>query len=185
MSLPPAPPSASVTRGTVFEALFVRALKPTGRFAEELRAAGYDCAAPPRPEYPTRVWRACVEVARRHTFPQLPPTEGKRRIGELFMEGFLQTLTGKLLGATLPMIGPDTVLRKLKQAWTSSQPSLEVSTREVGERQWEVTLREEGILAEHCAGLLEHALKRTRVKPQVAVREQSAAHCVLAVSWRD
>lgn len=183
MSLPPAPPSASVTRGTVFEALFVRALKPSGRFAEELRAAGYDPAVPPRAEYPTQVWRRCAEVARRHTFPQLPAAEGERRLGNLFIEGFLQTLAGKMLGATLPLLGPDTLLQKLPRAWVSSQPNLTVTTARVGERHWTVTLREEGILAEHCAGLLEGILRRARVTPELTVVERSGSHCVLAVRW--
>jgi len=183
MSSPLANHSPSVTRGSVFEALFVRALQPGGRFAEELRAAGYDVGSPPRAEYPTQVWRACVEVARRHTFPRLPQAEGERRLGGLFLEGFLQTLAGKLLSATLPMLGTGMVLQKLQRAWSSSQPNLEVSTAQVAERHWRVTLREEGVLVEHCAGLLEGILRRTRVQPEVKVLERSATHCVLDVRW--
>lgn len=177
--------SESITRGVAFEGLFVRTLQPTGAFAEELRKAGYDPSAPPRPEYPTRVWQACIDVARQHTFPALPRAEGERQLGRRFIDGFFQTLTGKMLGATLPMLGPGMVLQKLKRAWSSSQPSLDCTSEELAPGSWRVTLRERGIMADFCAGLLEGLLKRTRVQAQVAVAERSPEHCALTVRWSE
>ncbi|MBF5045450.1 DUF2378 family protein [Aggregicoccus sp. 17bor-14] len=176
-------PAESVTRGTAFEGMFVRALQPTGRFAEQLRAAGYDPAQPARADYPTRVWQACLDVARQHTFPQLSRAAGEHRLGQLFIEGFFQTLAGKMLGATLPMLGPDTVMQKLKRAWASSQPNVEVTPVQLGERHWSVTLRERGILADFCGGLIAGILLRTRVQPEVTVTERAETHCVLSVRW--
>jgi uncharacterized protein (TIGR02265 family) len=178
------PPPESLTRGTAFEGLFVRALQPTGAFAEALRAAGYEVGSPPRAEYPTRVWQACVDLARRHTFPQLPRPEGERRLGERFMDGFFQTLSGKLLGATLPVLGPDTVMQRLPRLWASSQPNMGVATTRVAERHWTVTLRERGVMADFCVGVISAVLKRTRVEPELVVAEHDAEHCVLTVRWR-
>jgi uncharacterized protein (TIGR02265 family) len=179
------PPTTSITRGVAFEGMFVRTLQPTGAFAEALRAAGYDVSAPPRAEYPTPVWQACLEVARQHTFPTLPRAEGERRLGRRFIDGFFETLTGKMLGATLPMLGPGMVLQKLKRAWGSSQPSLELLSEELAPGSWRVTLRERGIMADFCAGLLEGLLERTRVQAQVAVLERSPEHCVLTARWSE
>jgi len=162
----------------------VRALQPTGAFAEELRTAGYDVLHP-RAEYPTRVWNACLEVARRHTFPTQPRAEGQRRLGHLFMEGYFRTLQGKLAGATLPMLGPASVVKKLRSAWSPSQPDIALESVELAPADWRVTLGQEGIVAEFCAGLIETILERTHVKPEAKVLESSATGCVIAVRLRE
>ena len=182
--LPLAPTKEPVTRSATFEGMFVRALQPTGAFAEELRAAGYDVLNP-RAEYPTRVWNACLEVARRHTFPALPRAEGQHRLGQLFMEGYFRTLQGKLAGATLPMLGPAMVVKKLRQAWSASQPDIQMESVELGPGEWRVTLGQEGIVAEFCAGFIESILQRTRVQPEAKVLEVSPTGCILSVRWRE
>lgn len=181
----PAPSSTeSTVGGAAFEGLFVRTLQPQGAFADQLRAAGYDVKAP-RDRYPRRVWQACVELARKHEYPTRPPEEGFRLLGQRFAEGFRQTLTGKLLGAALPMLGPEAVMQRLPKVWASSQPNLRVQPAQLGPGHWEVTFEDQGIMTDFCAGLLDGLLAVLRVpEPRVQVRVKEPARCVLVVRWR-
>jgi len=96
----------------MFEALFDRRLKPDGAFARALADAGYQPSTA-RPTYPTAVWVRCLEVAREHRFADLPRAEAYRRIGREFSEGFLETLSGKLLGVALGFMTPARYVRRL------------------------------------------------------------------------
>jgi uncharacterized protein (TIGR02265 family) len=179
-----APPAESIVRGAAFEGLLVRLLQPTGRFAEELSAAGYDPRAAPRAEYPRRVWLACVEIARRHTYPELPRDEGLRRLGRRFVEALRQTLMGKLLSATLPMLSPAAVMQRLPKAWANTQPQLRLLVRELAPRDWSVTFEDRDLLPHFCVGQLEAVVALTAVRdPRVTLVEQGPDRCVIRVSW--
>lgn len=176
------PVSESLTEVSVFEGLFVRALQPKGAFLEELKARGYDPAAPAL-RYPTAVWHACVDVARRHVFGALPEQEGFRKLGNLFMEGYYQTLIGKVVGAAIPLLGPERSLQRIPRTWKASQPALGVEVEKQGERHYHVTLREKGMLADFCAGLLESGANPAGARVSIDVVERGPDHCVLSARW--
>jgi uncharacterized protein (TIGR02265 family) len=183
--MPTAPADSSV-RGSAFEALLVRMLHPSGRFADELRAAGYDPSAPPRPEYPRAVWVACVQLASRHTFPSLSPEAAMRQLGQRFVESYRQTLTGKLVSATLPMMGPATVLLRMPRVWAGIQPGLRLQVTEVAPREWTFAFEERGLLTDFCTGILEGVLAMIRVRsPEVTQSERTPDRCVVRVRWRE
>jgi uncharacterized protein (TIGR02265 family) len=177
------PPPANATSGTTFEGLFQLALKPTGAFADELRALGFDPSKPVHVEYPTSTWQACLEAARKHTFASLPAAEGYRRLGHCFVEGYLSTLTGKLLSAAAPLFSVDTMLKGLAHSWARSQPAQRATTQRVAEREWRITLEGPGIVAHFCAGLMEALLARAKVVPAVSVAETTQKGCTLSVRW--
>jgi uncharacterized protein (TIGR02265 family) len=182
---PPSPPE-SIVRGAAFEALLVRMLQPAGRFAEALRAAGYDPGAPPRAEYPRQVWIACVELARRHVFPNLPPADGMQQLGRRFIECFRQTLMGKMLAATLPILGPATAMQRLPRMWASSQPQLRIHVQELAPCDWAVTFEEPGLLGHFYVGQLEALLVLLRAsRPEVTLGENTPQRCVLRVRWSE
>jgi uncharacterized protein (TIGR02265 family) len=178
------PPDAgtSITQGSAVEGLYVRALQPTGAFADELRALGVDVKRL-EPTYPTAVWQASIEVARRHVAGHLPQDAGYQLLGEKFIGGFFDTLVGKMISIGLPLLGPGKTLQRLARTWASAQPHLKVETLQESEQSWRITLRERGINADFCAGIFLGGLQRTGVKPDVQVVERSADHCVIQVRW--
>lgn len=103
---------ASLTNQSMFEALFDRRLKPTGVFADELKAAGYDPSRA-QAKYPTETWTRCLALARQHVWPQLSEADAFRHIGREFTEGFLETITGRLVGAALPFMTPASFIKRL------------------------------------------------------------------------
>ncbi|HLT31976.1 MAG TPA: DUF2378 family protein [Myxococcaceae bacterium] len=121
-------PSVSTVDSTLFEAMFVRTLTPTGAFAEELRQTGFDLAQM-QPKYPAPIWRRCVEVARRHTYPELPKEEGMRQLGRDFMKGYYGTLLGKVVSAAMPLIGLERTLNRLERMWKGSSSVVKVGTK--------------------------------------------------------
>lgn len=92
-----------IAKHSMFDGLFSVALTPTGAFRDELKACGFD-ADQPRTEYPLKVWHDCLDVAAKH----LHPTESRERawelIGKRFIEGYLETLVGKIIAVALPFL---------------------------------------------------------------------------------
>ena len=168
------------TEGSAFEAMFVHVLQPTGTFARELAEAGFD---PGRmvARYPSSVWYRCLDIGRRHTFPELPPAEGFRMLGRSFMEGYFTTLIGKVVSAALPLYGLQRTLDRLPRVWKGSQPTTEVTVAKEGPHAWRVTLNSPGVIPEFSAGVLEAAAKPVGEKLSVEVVERSPLHCVLRV----
>lgn len=175
-----APSSESVTEHSNFEAMFSRALQPDAAFKAELRAAGFDLDAP-KPRYPTPVWHACLEIARRRTFPDLPPEQGFHRLGLLYMQGLWQTILGKMFSAAMPLLGLDRSMARVPKMWKASQPNMDITTTKIADGDWRVTLREEGMLADFCAGLLEGGAAPVGVDVKATVLERSHNHCVIAI----
>lgn len=177
----PAPIDAhGTTEASAFEAMFVHVLQPTGTFARELAAAGFE---PGRMEarYPSSVWYRCLDIGRRHTFPDLPIPEGFRMLGRSFMEGYYRTLIGKVVSAALPLYGLQRTLDRLPRVWKGSQPTTEVTVEKDGARAWRVTLNSPGVIPEFSAGVLEAAAAPVGEKLSVDVVARSPLHCVLSV----
>jgi hypothetical protein len=78
-------------QGSMFEGLYVKVLKPTGAFRDDLAKAGFDVQAL-RPEYPMDVWVACLDVTAKHLHPTLERFAAWRLIGRDFITGFLDTI---------------------------------------------------------------------------------------------
>lgn len=168
-------------QGSMFEALFERRFKPSGAFLEELVRAGYD-PAHPEVEYPEQVLVDCVEIARRHVFPELSPREGEFRVGQELSDGFLgETLAGKVMAAAMPLVGPERIIRTLPRRFKSGTTGESPEVQQLGERQWRV-LMGRNVTPHMVAGAIQAALARTGVEAKVEV-EKANPSCVLLASW--
>ena len=173
----------STAQGSMFEALFTRALKPTGAFADELRVTGYD-PQHPQPQYPTQIWVACLAVARRHAFAQLDEAGAYRAMGKRFTESFLDTLAGKVVAVALPFLRPESFLKRLPRYLTMGRSDV----------TWEVRLEEKGHLVagmrdpfavppDFLGGIIETALALLRTKPTVQIAPRNAIESEFDVRW--
>jgi uncharacterized protein (TIGR02265 family) len=169
-------------QGSAVEGLFVRGLKPTGAFAEELRGVGLDLQRL-EPTYPLSIWYAALRVARRHVAGHLDEEAGWRLLGDRFIAGFFDTLVGKLLAVGVPLLGPDKTLQRIARSWSTAQPTMRAEPVKEAEGRWRVTLHQQGVLPDFCAGILQSALVRANVQPQVDVLERGPGRCVLQVRW--
>ncbi|HZA14545.1 MAG TPA: DUF2378 family protein [Myxococcaceae bacterium] len=156
------------TDNSAFEGLFQRALNPQGAFADELRAAGYDLRRP-SPKYPTRVWRACLEVALRHVHPGKPPHEGIRLLGHAFIQGFFHTIVGKLVSVALPLLGPDRIAAKFPKYWEATRPGVKIDVIVDNPHRHRLLFRDPHPMPDFVAGIIEAALQRAGRPVQVEV----------------
>ncbi|MFP2962158.1 DUF2378 family protein [Myxococcus sp. 1LA] len=167
-----------------FEGLFVHALKPTGPFAQSLRDIGYDMEAA-QEYYPLAVWRAALGVARRHVYGGQPPEVANRALGYRYVEGFAQTLVGRIFATAAPLLGTERCLTRLPTYLRAGREDMKMLLEPVQTAEWRIRVVDPDPLPDFVAGVVEGVLLRTRVKPQVEVLERQATGYALRVRWTD
>lgn len=172
----------STMQASVFEGLFVHTLKPSGAFLEDLRRAGFDPQVM-EPSYPTPVFKACLAVATRHTAPGAPEPEALRALGGRFLDGYFQTLTGRLLAPLLGILGTEALIKRLPRMLTVGTPSTRVEAVQEGPQAWRLLVSDPCPLPDFLAGIVTAALARTKVQPRVEVRDARADGYVLRLTW--
>lgn len=152
----------STSDNSIFEGLFQRALRPTGAFAEDLKAAGYDIK---RPEirYPRRVFQACLDVAHRHVFPSLSREEAHRKLGRLFVDGFFATIVGGVTRTIIRFLGLDRFMARLPKLATMTTTGMEVETKKVSPVEYQVVYRGRDLSPDFIAGSMEGSDPKTSV----------------------
>ena len=165
-----------------FEGLFVHALKPTGGFAQSLRDIGYDADAA-QESYPLAVWRAALGVARRYAFSGQPPEAANRALGHTYVEGFAQTLVGRIFATAAPLLGTERCLTRLPTYLKAGREDMKMLLEPVQAREWRIRVVDPDPLPDFVAGVVEGVLLRTSVTPHVEVVERQASGYALRVRW--
>ncbi|RKH35105.1 DUF2378 family protein [Corallococcus llansteffanensis] len=165
-----------------FEGLFQHALRPSGGFAQALRDVGYDPET--APEYlPLEVWRAALAVARRHACPGLAGEEANRVLGRHYVEGFAQTLVGRIFASAAPLLGVERCLSRLPTYLRAGREDMKLRLEAVRAREWRATVVDADPLPDFVAGVVEQVLRRTRVLPRVDVLECASHAYALRIRW--
>ncbi|MFP2932247.1 DUF2378 family protein [Pyxidicoccus sp. 3LG] len=167
-----------------FEGLFVHALKPSGAFTQSLRDIGYDSEAS-QEYYPLSVWRAALGVARRFVYSGHPPEAANRALGHRYVEGFAQTLVGRIFATAAPLLGTERCLTRLPTYLRAGREDMKMLLEPVQAREWRVRVVDPDPLPDFVAGVVEGVLHRTRVKPEVEVLERHPTGYSLRVRWED
>ncbi|WP_343073533.1 DUF2378 family protein [Pyxidicoccus fallax] len=165
-----------------FEGLFIHALQPTGGFAQSLRDIGYDVEAL-QESYPLAVWRAALGVARRFVFPGHAPESANRALGHQYVEGFAQTLVGRIFATAAPLLGTERCLTRLPTYLKAGREDMRMLLEPVHAREWHIRVLDPDPLPDFVAGVVEGVLRRTRVTPVVEVLEREPTGYSLRVSW--
>ncbi|QSQ18743.1 DUF2378 family protein [Pyxidicoccus parkwayensis] len=165
-----------------FEGLFTHALKPTGGFAQSLRDIGYDAEAA-QEYYPLAVWRAALGVARRYAFAGEPSEVANRGLGHKYVEGFAQTLVGRIFATAAPLLGTERCLTRLPTYLKAGREDMKMLLEPVQAHEWRIRVVDPDPLPDFVAGVVEGVLRRTRVTPRVDVLERHPTGYVLRVEW--
>jgi uncharacterized protein (TIGR02265 family) len=172
-----------VARQHMFEGLYDKVLRPEGGFRERLKAAGYDIGAP-LAAYPMQVWVDCLDVTWKEKFPHLERFAAWQAIGRLFIEGYLETLVGRLVAVALPFLTPRGFLQRAPRFMNAG---LEGATAEVvfrEEREAVVTLRgPHAGAAWVLSGVIAVCLERLGVTPSVTPGPLEGIDSQVLVSW--
>lgn len=165
---------------------YIKSLKATGAFAEALCEAGYD-PDHPATKYPVAVFLNLMDVTRRHLFPDLPPSEGYRRVGRLLVASYIEGgISGKLWAKAFPIIGPDLAIRGVEKFTSAGSNYLLAKVTKVGDKHWHVAFRQTGGMPGHfIAGTAEYALGLAGTPPglKVVVTKDEAEELELDITW--
>lgn len=172
-----------MTRAILFEGLFVHGLPRNEAFEQEMREAGFD-RDDLLPQYPLRLFRQCLDIACRHFYPGLTVEEGRRRLGQQFVQGFSHTVLGRVVGVSLPLLGPARFLKKFPEHLRFDSSPILVNSVQMGERQFRMDFRTGVGLSPHfLRGILEESLRATRVNPAIRVVQNSPISFDLHITW--
>lgn len=169
----------------MFEALFDRRLKPGGAFADELRAAGYDPSRATT-KYPTQIWVRCLELARTHVYATLELSDAYRHIGREFTRGFLETLSGKLIGAAVPFMTPKSFLRRLANYMRMGRNDDALTfdlTEETATSVVAVVHNPSAVPGGFVAGMVDVAMEKLKTKHTIVIEQKTPFDYVLRINW--
>lgn len=153
----------AVALHSMFEGLFVRALHVDGPLKERLRASGFDIDRP-LPRYPVAVWEACVDAAAEALYPAVARGEAWQRLGRRFIEGYFETLVGKLIAAALPFLSAKGFVNRAPRFITTGLEGARVALVWHDERRVTLHVDRAGELAGALmAGVMAVCFERMRV----------------------
>jgi uncharacterized protein (TIGR02265 family) len=168
---------------SVMEGLFVRGLKAEGRLAERLLSLGYDLKKP-EVHYSVLTYQRCVNAARQEVFGHLSDEEAHRLLGRKMMEGFLETLLGKVVGVAMPMIGPAHVVDRIpRYCAMMGRPDMVPQITPAGDKARRIAFKDTYNRPEFLAGAIEAGMERTHVRPTVTVEERTPEGYRLFLRW--
>lgn len=165
-----------------FDGLFLHALKPTGAFARALREAGYD------PEtqcehYPLPVWRAALNVAREHVYPDVPVEEALRRLGHQYVEGFARTPVGFIFASAAQELGTERLLARIPSYLRAGREDMRMRLDAVHAREWRAFVEDVDPLPDFVAGAVEAVLLFSHAQARVDVVDHTATGYTLRIRW--
>ena len=148
----------------LFEGMFIRTIQPDEAFTEELRAAGFDLKKI-QPRYSPSVWRKALEIARRRLFADRPEERGFRDLGIRFVEGYFETIIGKIISIPLSLVSPERLVQRLPKTWKTARPDVRVDAPlKEGDQRWRVRFHDQHSVPGFVAGIVEGASKRTTLR---------------------
>lgn len=160
----------STMDGSVFEGLFVRQLKPDATLSAALTAVGFN---PSRLEakYPEEVFGRAVEAALPLAFPDVSKELAYRAMGAALIDGYFETILGRITGSMMPILGVSGTLKRVQQLWRVAQPGMTVNAMHDADGSWTIDFQNKVIGPEMVAGIIETALKRADQRVRITVEE--------------
>lgn len=173
-----------IAKHSMFDGLFAVALQPTGTFRDDLKVAGFD-ADRPRPEYPLKIWHDCVDVAARHLYPGEQRERAWELLGERFIEGYLQTLVGKIIAVALPFLSPQSFVQRSPRFMSTGLVGADIKLEWNGKNAATVVLTNSDHPSGHLlAGVVRVSLKRIGAKGvKVTAAPFETTGSQISISW--
>jgi uncharacterized protein (TIGR02265 family) len=182
-------PLEKLVFATAVEGLFVRGLgaKLKARARERLKAAGLDLGRRLEVVYSLKQWKTFVRIAAEEVYPHLSPAEAHWRLGEHFLEGYLQTYVGRVMLGLAQALGPRLALARIGQDFQSGNNFSEVHL--VKHEPGHLELWFNDVLSEQpafAAGFIARAQQVAGARNvHVEVLGFDGAACSFSVSWEE
>jgi uncharacterized protein (TIGR02265 family) len=175
-------PVVSTTDQSVFQGLFEDVLKPEPALVAKLKAIGYDMARQ-EPTYPTRVWRDALETTRQHLWPEMKAADAQRKLGRATVAGYLSTIAGSVIAASLPHIGAEGLVKRWPRFYGSARHGVEVIPTFEAPKRARIRFTDEAPLPEFVAGLMDECVHRIGQPVTITVDKEDAQSFELLLVW--
>jgi uncharacterized protein (TIGR02265 family) len=157
--------------------------KLTPRLEERLKGYGLDLTTKRMPAYTYVQWKAFVATAREELYGGLTEVEGYRRLGQLFVGAYFETIMGRAVSGIVRLLGPRRALERATQNFRSGNNFTETRLTQLEPAHFEFWIN----AVEHPAfiqGVLLQGLTVAGAKDaKVEVQEFDGTACTFRVSW--
>ncbi|RKH71840.1 DUF2378 family protein [Corallococcus interemptor] len=167
-------PAEVVIQSTLFESL-LRCVRMDNAMRERMAAAGYDPDRP-RASYPASVFLRCQNLVLQAAYAGRPREEALRQMGRDLVRGYFETLVGKVVNVALKVAGPDRAMKRVALSFRSVMEPVEITSTELGPKDWRVTFQGYPFPSEAAAGCCEEALRQAGASNPSAVLESDDGH---------
>ncbi|MBF5044013.1 DUF2378 family protein [Aggregicoccus sp. 17bor-14] len=135
---------------------------------------------------PVESYVELMRWAARTAFPTLIPTQGIYEVGLRLVDGYQQTLVGKLQLATLPLLGPHRIAMMSPDLFRRNAPFGTRTIRQVGPGQYLLEFRGIPIPSEFYVGALTSSLRVAGMKGgDVTARVLGPEDVDYDIRWRE
>ena len=168
------------------ESLFLRSLegKLTVDLKDALRAVGLDLDRNLPRGTPQPVYAAALGVTVHHLYGDLDKTEGYRQLGIAMMEGMTRTLLGKALVSIFPIFGPDRVLTRMQESFSTVNNYLTTKLHTHDVKHRELWFSECNGNPGYMQGIIEKGMQQAGAKNLCVVPHDFDGHqCTYDVCW--
>jgi len=167
-----------------FEALFLKALQVEGPVVAELKAVGFDVARL-EPSYDVTVWRAALDVAGRHAYPDLSRDQADYQLGARLVDGYFDTLVGKVMLAAFPLLSAEALCKRLPRYFASGIDNVEKlpELEALGPGHFRVTLFGDGGVPWFTCGAIDAVLARKQVQPRSTVADVQPRQFTIDIAY--
>lgn len=178
------PAARLVYRATV-EGLFLKALN--GRLDSatraELAAVGVDLGRPLHAAYAVEELDEAFAVLARRVFPELSTAQAFRRLGELQVEGFQQSVVGAATLRLMRLFNRRQLVERVGKSWRSANNFVTVEVAAEGADAYTLRVNDVGRHPEMYQGIMEAVLRACGRAGTIGVRESRGRGCLYEVRF--
>jgi len=143
--------------------------QPSGAFAAELRAVGFDLDRPEM-RYTPATLLAVLDVCAKHRYPELSRGDAHRQIGRKFVDQFFATFLGRVAGTLVQALGVKRFLLKVPKVASMITKGLEVDSQQVAPDEIRMVFRgSPDMSADYTTGAIEGAAKAGKFEIQAEI----------------
>lgn len=158
---------------SLFEGMYQRAMKPDAALAAELKAVGFDLARIEN-KYPIQVWRNALDVTRRRMYPGLPEEQGYRALGRKFIDGYFETIIGRVVAVPVSLLGIERIIPRIARSLRVPRPDIVIDPPvEEAKQRWRVKFHDAWARPGFYAGIMEGSGLRANNGKSVNVEVQN------------
>jgi uncharacterized protein (TIGR02265 family) len=173
---------------SVMEGLLLRAVgkRMTPALKAKLKELGVDLDQRLKAQYSAELFEKVVALLCTTLYPALSRDEALFKLGSEIVDGYADTLFGKVLMQMMKVLGPRRTLERLPQSYRGGNNFTDVKLTAKGPREYEMWMNEVGDSAQFVRGGIIGVLtraggKQVEVKPSPGQGAQGTFH----ITWND